>query len=48
MIGCGPVGLGVILMLKARGVRTVVASDFSPGRRELARVKTIIREKERG
>lgn len=37
VVGCGPVGLGVILMLKARGVRTVVASDFSPGRRELAR-----------
>ncbi|HYH58040.1 MAG TPA: zinc-binding dehydrogenase [Thermoleophilaceae bacterium] len=37
VIGCGPVGLGVILMLKAQGVRTVVASDFSPGRRELAR-----------
>ncbi len=37
VIGCGPVGLGVILMLKARGVRTVVASDFSAGRRELAR-----------
>ena len=25
VIGCGPVGLGVILMLKASGVRTVVA-----------------------
>jgi threonine dehydrogenase-like Zn-dependent dehydrogenase len=37
VIGCGPVGLGVILMLKARGVRTVVAGDFSPGRRALAR-----------
>jgi threonine dehydrogenase-like Zn-dependent dehydrogenase len=36
VIGCGPVGLGVILMLKSRGVRTVVASDFSPGRRALA------------
>ena len=36
VIGCGPVGLGVILMLKARGVRTVVAADFSPGRRALA------------
>src|SRR5215203_1467829 len=36
VIGCGPVGLGVILMLKAKGVRTVVASDFSPGRRTLA------------
>jgi threonine dehydrogenase-like Zn-dependent dehydrogenase len=36
VIGCGPVGLGVILVLKAKGVRTVVASDFSPGRRALA------------
>jgi len=37
VIGCGPVGLGVILMLKARGVRTVVASDLAPGRRALAK-----------
>ena len=36
VIGCGPVGLGVILMLKAKGVKTVVASDYSPGRRALA------------
>src|SRR3954451_10991141 len=36
VIGCGPVGLGVILMLKAKGVRTVVASDFSAARRALA------------
>jgi threonine dehydrogenase-like Zn-dependent dehydrogenase len=36
VIGCGPVGLGVILCLKASGVRTVVASDFSAGRRTLA------------
>jgi threonine dehydrogenase-like Zn-dependent dehydrogenase len=36
VIGCGPVGLGVILMLKATGVRTVIASDYSPGRRALA------------
>jgi threonine dehydrogenase-like Zn-dependent dehydrogenase len=36
VIGCGPVGLAVILVLKARGVRTIVASDFSPGRRALA------------
>src|SRR3954451_16920601 len=28
VIGCGPVGLGVILMLKAKGVKHVVASDF--------------------
>ncbi len=36
VIGCGPVGLGVILCLKAKGVRAVVASDYSPGRRALA------------
>ena len=36
VIGCGPVGLGVVLMLKANGVRTVVASDYSPGRRAVA------------
>lgn len=37
VIGCGPVGLAVIAMLKAIGVGTVVASDFSAGRRELAK-----------
>jgi threonine dehydrogenase-like Zn-dependent dehydrogenase len=37
VIGCGPIGLAVICMLKAHGVRHVIASDFSPGRRELAR-----------
>lgn len=37
VIGCGPVGLGVILMLKAQGVRTVVASDYLAGRRALAK-----------
>lgn len=36
VIGCGPVGLAVICMLKARGVETIVASDLSPGRRSLA------------
>jgi threonine dehydrogenase-like Zn-dependent dehydrogenase len=36
VIGCGPIGLAVILMLKAKGVRTVVASDYSAGRRALA------------
>ena len=36
VIGCGPIGLAVILMLKARGVARVIASDFSPGRRALA------------
>jgi threonine dehydrogenase-like Zn-dependent dehydrogenase len=33
VVGCGPVGLGVILMLKALGVKTVVASDLSASRR---------------
>ncbi len=36
VIGCGPIGLAVVSMLKATGVRTVVASDFSPARRALA------------
>jgi threonine dehydrogenase-like Zn-dependent dehydrogenase len=36
VIGCGPVGLSVILLLKAKGVHNVVASDYSPGRRALA------------
>jgi threonine dehydrogenase-like Zn-dependent dehydrogenase len=36
VIGCGPIGLAVICMLKAHGVRTVIAGDFSPGRRALA------------
>jgi threonine dehydrogenase-like Zn-dependent dehydrogenase len=36
IIGCGPIGLAVICLLKARGVRTVVASDFSAARRQLA------------
>ncbi|MGE2713674.1 zinc-binding dehydrogenase [Mycolicibacterium litorale] len=36
VIGCGPVGLAVICHLKALGVRTIVASDFSATRRTLA------------
>ena len=36
VIGCGPIGLAVILHLKAKGVGTVVASDYSRGRRTLA------------
>jgi threonine dehydrogenase-like Zn-dependent dehydrogenase len=36
VIGCGPIGLAVISMLKASGVRNVIASDFSPSRRALA------------
>jgi threonine dehydrogenase-like Zn-dependent dehydrogenase len=37
VLGCGPVGLAVVSWLKARRVRTIVASDPSAGRRELAR-----------
>ncbi|CAM4369800.1 L-idonate 5-dehydrogenase [Mycobacterium basiliense] len=36
VIGCGPIGLAVICMLKTHGVRMVIASDFSAGRRALA------------
>ena len=36
VIGCGPIGLAVILLLKASGVRHVIASDYSAGRRALA------------
>ena len=36
VIGCGPIGLAVILALKARGYGPVIASDFSAGRRALA------------
>ena len=36
VIGCGPVGLAVICMLRAAGVETIVASDLSAGRRALA------------
>ena len=37
VVGCGPIGLAVISVLKAEGHRTVIASDLSPRRRELAR-----------
>jgi threonine dehydrogenase-like Zn-dependent dehydrogenase len=36
VVGCGPIGLAVVLLLKAKGVRTVVASDYSSARRALA------------
>ena len=36
VIGCGPIGLAMILTLKARGIGPVIASDFSAGRRALA------------
>jgi threonine dehydrogenase-like Zn-dependent dehydrogenase len=36
VVGCGPIGLAVILALKQRGIGPVVAADFSAGRRALA------------
>ena len=36
VIGCGPVGLAIICLLKTKGIETIVASDYSPGRRALA------------
>lgn len=37
VVGCGPVGLAVVSILKSRGVETVIACDFSVGRRALAK-----------
>ncbi len=36
VIGCGPIGIAIIAALRMRGVESIVASDFSPKRRELA------------
>lgn len=36
VLGCGPIGLAIIAVLKLRGVSTIIASDYSPKRRELA------------
>jgi threonine dehydrogenase-like Zn-dependent dehydrogenase len=38
VLGCGPIGIAIIAALRNRGVETIVASDFSPKRRELASV----------
>ncbi|TML42212.1 MAG: zinc-binding dehydrogenase [Actinobacteria bacterium] len=37
VLGCGPVGLAVVAALRLRDVEPIVAADFSPARRELAR-----------
>jgi 2-desacetyl-2-hydroxyethyl bacteriochlorophyllide A dehydrogenase len=37
VIGCGAIGLGVIAGLKLQGIPAIVACDFDPRRRELAR-----------
>ena len=36
VIGCGPVGLAVITALRSEGIRPIIATDFSPARRQLA------------
>ncbi|WP_205480036.1 zinc-binding dehydrogenase [Sphingomonas arenae] len=36
VLGCGPIGLAIVTVLKMHGVEGIVASDFSPRRRELA------------
>ena len=36
ILGCGPVGLAVLISLKQRGIGPIVAADFSPTRRRLA------------
>jgi 2-desacetyl-2-hydroxyethyl bacteriochlorophyllide A dehydrogenase len=36
VLGCGPIGLGIIAALAHRGVENIVAADFSAKRRELA------------
>jgi threonine dehydrogenase-like Zn-dependent dehydrogenase len=36
VLGCGPIGLAIVAVLKVRGVSNIVASDFSTKRRTLA------------
>jgi len=36
VVGCGPVGLAVLVALRARGIEDIVTTDPSPGRRALA------------
>jgi threonine dehydrogenase-like Zn-dependent dehydrogenase len=38
VIGCGPIGIAVIAALRARGVESIVAADFSPTRRDIATI----------
>jgi 2-desacetyl-2-hydroxyethyl bacteriochlorophyllide A dehydrogenase len=37
VVGCGPIGLAVIAVLRMHGERPIVAADFSPERRALAK-----------
>lgn len=36
VLGCGPIGIAIIAFLTARGVNTIVASDYSATRRAIA------------
>lgn len=36
VIGCGPIGLAIIAVLKMRGIGPIIAADFSPHRRAMA------------
>jgi threonine dehydrogenase-like Zn-dependent dehydrogenase len=36
VVGCGPIGLAIIVALKARGAHPISASDLSPSRRAVA------------
>ncbi len=36
VVGCGPIGLAIIAILKMKGVGPIIAADFSAERRELA------------
>ena len=36
VLGCGPIGIAIIAGLRHRGVETIVAADYSVGRRDLA------------
>lgn len=36
VLGCGPIGLAVVAVLRMHGAKAIVATDFSPKRRELA------------
>jgi threonine dehydrogenase-like Zn-dependent dehydrogenase len=37
VIGCGPIGIAIVAALRHRGVETIVAADYSPKRRDLAK-----------
>ncbi|MEU5979724.1 zinc-binding dehydrogenase [Streptomyces sp. NPDC047315] len=37
VVGCGPIGLAVVAVLRTRGAGPIIAADFSPERRALAK-----------